>query len=255
MVVWGGSPTSLDPGTGAKYDPTSDSWTPTSTSAGDPTHRSGHAGVWTGREMIVWGGSGPPGLLQDGGRYCLASCDSPSSWYADADNDGYGVSSVSVYACAQPAGYAPAPGDCADGNPAVHPGAAELCNGADDNCNQLVDDNVAPPGPTSLTLVQSGVTTVIASSAPGASTFDVVTGPLSTLRLTQGNFTPATTGCLADDNGTPANDASVPPAGDGWWYLTRGGNNCGGVGTYDSGSPSQAQSRDAEIAASPSTCP
>jgi hypothetical protein len=31
-------------------------------------------------------------------------------------------------------------GDCNDANPAIHPGAVELCNGTDDNCNGIVDD-------------------------------------------------------------------------------------------------------------------
>jgi len=35
--------------------------------------------------------------------------------------------------------------DCNDGDPLVFPGAPELCNVADDNCNGVLDDNVACP--------------------------------------------------------------------------------------------------------------
>ena len=37
-------------------------------------------------------------------------------------------------------GYAPSGGDCNDTNPAIHPGAVEVCNGVDDDCNGIVDD-------------------------------------------------------------------------------------------------------------------
>ena len=36
--------------------------------------------------------------------------------------------------------------DCDDSDPAVHPGAAELCNGADDNCNGQTDETFANKG-------------------------------------------------------------------------------------------------------------
>src|SRR5437763_8135992 len=47
---------------------TDDSWTATSTTSA-PSARTHHAAVWTGSEMIVWGGSGSGGLFNTGGRY------------------------------------------------------------------------------------------------------------------------------------------------------------------------------------------
>lgn len=59
----------------------------------------------------------------------------------DDDGDGYGRSDdVVVTACAPPAGYAQNAQDCDDENPNVHPGATEICDGIDQNCNGLVDD-------------------------------------------------------------------------------------------------------------------
>ena len=44
--------------TGGRYDPATDSWRPTSTQNA-PSARSGPTAVWTGSEMIVWGGGLP----------------------------------------------------------------------------------------------------------------------------------------------------------------------------------------------------
>jgi len=57
-----------------------------------------------------------------------------TTFYVDADGDGFG-GTTAVQACALPPGASAVSGDCADGDPDVHPGAAERCNGADDDCN------------------------------------------------------------------------------------------------------------------------
>jgi N-acetylneuraminic acid mutarotase len=72
MIVWGGEPGSggaAATNTGGRYDPASDSWVATAT-AGAPAPRLDHTAVWTGTEMIVWGGwSGSFSYFGDGGRY------------------------------------------------------------------------------------------------------------------------------------------------------------------------------------------
>src|SRR3970282_2119379 len=55
-------------GTGARYDPNADTWTPT-TMAGAPIGRRAHTAVWTGSEMIVWGGERAGQRLNDCARY------------------------------------------------------------------------------------------------------------------------------------------------------------------------------------------
>jgi len=68
MIVWGGLG---GDNTGGRYDPSTDSWTPTSTTNA-PSRRYNHTAVWTGSEMIVWGGfyyDGGPHYLNTGGRY------------------------------------------------------------------------------------------------------------------------------------------------------------------------------------------
>src|SRR6478736_4653468 len=55
MIVWGGlalGPAYLN--TGARYNPSTDRWTPTNV----PTASAAQTAVWTGSEMTVWGGNG-----------------------------------------------------------------------------------------------------------------------------------------------------------------------------------------------------
>ncbi len=65
-----------------------------------------------------------------------------STWYADADADGYGNPGDTVTACSQPTGYVATAGDCNDGVFAINPGAAEACNGIDDDCVGGIDNGI-----------------------------------------------------------------------------------------------------------------
>jgi len=62
--------------------------------------------------------------------------------YVDADKDGFGVGEPQCV-CPSTPGFAPSGGDCNDNNPAVKPGALETCNGADDNCDGVTDEQGA----------------------------------------------------------------------------------------------------------------
>lgn len=70
MIVWGGGRLPAIGGPpyndGARYAPASNSWQPLP-AAGAPGHRQGHLAVWTGTEMIIWGGWGAMEL--QGARY------------------------------------------------------------------------------------------------------------------------------------------------------------------------------------------
>jgi len=76
MIVWGG----LGIGylnTGGRYNPGTDSWTATSTTNA-PSGRAFHTAVWTGSEMIVWGGADGTSYLNTAGRYCAAATPHPA---------------------------------------------------------------------------------------------------------------------------------------------------------------------------------
>jgi hypothetical protein len=71
MIVWGGEGWNPDGssrfGDGGCYHPPTNTWTGISTT-GAPSTREGYTTVWTGIEMIVWGGSFGS-FLGDGSRY------------------------------------------------------------------------------------------------------------------------------------------------------------------------------------------
>lgn len=75
LLVWGEAGRGQDseptgPALGARYDPAADTWRPIS-SDGAPTARTDERAVWTGHELLVWGGSSSPyaGNLGDGAAY------------------------------------------------------------------------------------------------------------------------------------------------------------------------------------------
>jgi hypothetical protein len=62
----------------------------------------------------------------------------PSVWPLDLDGDGF-AGTTTVESCERPAQAAEQGGDCDDSDPSVYPGAEEVCNGKDDNCDGVVD--------------------------------------------------------------------------------------------------------------------
>jgi hypothetical protein len=108
------------------------------------------------------------GLLacQDGGLVCIPdnqgdpescngiddNCDGQTDeagatgcnfYYLDQDKDGYGVASAQACLCAADETYsAIVAGDCNDNVDLINPGAEEVCDAADNNCDGLID----PPG-------------------------------------------------------------------------------------------------------------
>ncbi len=66
-----------------------------------------------------------------------------STWYADADGDGYGESGTEVEACDQPSGFVSESDDCDDDDGDTWPGATEYCNGQDDDCDGDIDEDSA----------------------------------------------------------------------------------------------------------------
>ena len=69
MIVWGGyDETFLRVRHGRQVSPNTDSWIASSTSSA-PDGRNAHTAVWSGTEMIIWGGWDGGTFFNDGGRY------------------------------------------------------------------------------------------------------------------------------------------------------------------------------------------
>ena len=78
MLVWGGYTDSHSRyqgahadaylNTGGRYNPATDTWKPITT-RGAPSRRSSHSLLWTGKEMIIWGGGNATKVLNDGALY------------------------------------------------------------------------------------------------------------------------------------------------------------------------------------------
>jgi Putative metal-binding motif len=62
-------------------------------------------------------------------------------YYYDNDGDGYGDPDVYQDVAQQPPGYITDGTDCDDSLVDVHPGAPEICDGLDNNCDSQVDEN------------------------------------------------------------------------------------------------------------------
>lgn len=71
---------------------------------------------------------------------------SGKTFYLDGDGDGIGRADFSMLGCvdAPPMAFVATTGDCDDYRKTVFPGAKELCNMIDDNCDGVIDENAVP---------------------------------------------------------------------------------------------------------------
>lgn len=68
----------------------------------------------------------------------------PSLWYQDRDGDGFGNDdNITQLSCEAPIGFVSNQSDCEDTNGDIKPGATEICNNKDDNCDGLIDEGLS----------------------------------------------------------------------------------------------------------------
>ncbi|HNE47475.1 MAG TPA: MopE-related protein, partial [Chitinophagales bacterium] len=102
--------------------------------------------------------------------------------YQDADGDLFGNANIDTLTCMEISGYVLDSTDCNDTNPAVFPGAIELLNGIDDDCDFLADEGL---------VVQNG-------SFPNIEIFPNPTNNIFNIGLPSGTFV---TISISDING------------------------------------------------------
>ena len=78
-------------------------------------------------------------LVDDSAQIGLNDC------YLDLDGDGFGDELNYEQACSCAVGYVTNVAGCNDTNAAVFPSAMEYCNGGDDDCNGVIDDQAVDP--------------------------------------------------------------------------------------------------------------
>lgn len=71
-----------------------------------------------------------------------SDAETSTTWYEDSDGDDFGDSSSSLIAITKPTGYVADDSDCNDDDIAIFPGAMELPNKVDDDCDTIVDNGI-----------------------------------------------------------------------------------------------------------------
>lgn len=92
-------------------------------------------------------------------------------YFADLDGDTYGDAANAILSCTgAPLGYVSDASDCVDSDPFVNPGATEVCDGEDNNCDGIIDEGVVTATvstPDGTVICKPGFITIVANTGAG----------------------------------------------------------------------------------------
>jgi hypothetical protein len=94
-----------------------------------------------GSTTVTWTVTDVNGNVATATQVVTVNTNPANLWYADTDGDGFGAGTATL-SCSQPTGFVTNNTDCNNAVATTYPGAPELCNGVDDNCNTLSDDGL-----------------------------------------------------------------------------------------------------------------
>ncbi|MBK7094713.1 MAG: hypothetical protein IPH57_06610 [Saprospiraceae bacterium] len=160
-----------------------------------------------------------------------------TTYYLDADGDGYGLASSPIQACSLPSGYAAVSGDCDDGNSSIKPGAIEVCDGVDNDCDGNINEQLT------ITSAQTGNWTATSTWVGGVVPAEIdnviiaaghtVTADVPVTRSSCSTTTVNAVGNLAT-NATFTNSGTMTI--DGYFQINQGGWATGNAFIYRPGS-------------------
>ncbi len=162
-----------------------------------------------------------------------------STWYGDADGDGYGGTRFTTAACDAPSGYASNADDCDDLDAAINPGAAEVCDAADadEDCDGATDD--ADPSATGQSTFYAdadgdghgGPTTAASCDMPSGYLAASTDCDDTNAAIHPGAVEVCDAGDTDEDCDGAADDADTSATGQSTFYADGDGDGYGGAST------------------------